>query len=295
MRSSVFVSLITALLALPGPAAAHEAAAERPAKELFGAAAAPAAMQPTPVGFYSKGCLAGGVALPATGPNWQAMRLSRNRYWGHPELLDYIEKLARDAAREGWNGLLVGDMSQPRGGPMLTGHASHQTGLDVDIWVQPMPSRILTARERETVSARSIVKPGPHVMPEENWDPALGRMIRRAALDRRVERIFVAPGIKRKLCETATGDRSWLSRIRPYYGHDDHIHVRLGCPPGTPCTAQAAPPGGDGCGSALAWWYTDEPYRPAKPSATKPRPMTLSALPPLCRAVLDAASASVPR
>ena len=289
MRSPFLLPVIAALFVLPGSAGAQE---NRPAQELFSAVQAPAAMQSKPIGFYSKGCLAGAAALPANGPTWQAMRLSRNRYWGHPELLDYIGKLSRDAAKEGWRGLLVGDMSQPRGGP-VSGHASHQIGLDVDIWIQPMPSRTLSARERETVSAVSVVKPGPHVMPEENWDPALGRMIRRAALDSRVDRIFVAPGIKRKLCETATGNRSWLSRIRPYYGHDDHIHVRLSCPPGTPCKSQAAPPAGDGCGAALAWWYTDEPYKPAKP-AKKPKPMLLSALPPLCRDVLNAEALSTP-
>jgi penicillin-insensitive murein endopeptidase len=282
MRCRFFLSALVALIVFP--AIAQE---NRPAKELFGAARGPAAMQPAPVGFYSKGCLAGAVGLPADGPNWQVMRLSRNRNWGHPELVDYIERLARDAAAEGWPGLLVGDMSQPRGGPMLSGHASHQTGLDVDIWVQPMPSRTLSAHERETISARSLVKPGPHVMPEENWDPALGRMIRRAAQDRRVERLFVAPGIKRKLCETASGDRSWLSRVRPYYGHDDHIHVRLGCPRGTPCKAQAAPPPGDGCGADLAYWYTDAPYKAAPPTKPAP-PMRLSALPPMCREVLAA-------
>jgi len=113
-------------------------------------------------------------------------------------------------------------------------------------------------------------------------------MIRRAAQDRRVERIFVAPGIKRKLCETAAGDRNWLFRVRPYYGHDDHIHVRLGCPRGTPCKAQAAPPPGDGCGADLAYWYSDAPYK-AAPTPTKPAPpMRLSALPPMCRDVLAA-------
>jgi penicillin-insensitive murein endopeptidase len=284
MRLRFLLAALGALL-LVLPASAQE---DRPAKELFGAARGPAAMQPAPVGFYAKGCLAGAEGLPLDGPNWQAMRPSRNRNWGHPELVDYIEKLARDAAKEGWPGLLVGDMSQPRGGPMLTGHASHQNGLDVDIWVQPMPPRTLSMHERETMSARSLVKPGPHVMPEENWDPALGRMIRRAAQDRRVERIFVAPGIKRKLCETASGNRSWMSRVRPYYGHDDHIHVRLACPRGTPCKAQAAPPPGDGCGKELAYWYTEAPYKgPSTPAKPAP-PMRLSALPPMCRDVLAA-------
>ena len=78
------------------------------------------------------------------------MRLSRNRNWGHPMLVELVKKLAIEAkAYDGWPGLLVGDLSQPRGGPMLTGHRSHQMGLDADIWFLAMPNRVLTAQERE--------------------------------------------------------------------------------------------------------------------------------------------------
>jgi penicillin-insensitive murein endopeptidase len=268
---------------------AASAAAEPPAKEIFSAIPLPADLAPRPIGFYSRGCMAGGVQLPPDGPYWQAMRLSRNRQWGQPVLIDYLEKLGRDAARQdGWPGLLVGDMSQPRGGPMATGHASHQTGLDVDIWLVPMPARRLTAQEREDMSAVSIAEPGPHEVHAERWTPTLGRFIRRAALDPRVERIFVAPGIKKKLCETAGSDRAWLRRVRPYYGHDDHLHVRLGCPAGTPCRAQSPPPQGDGCGSDLAYWFTEKPYRPAPKPAKPPKPMTLADLPATCRDVVAA-------
>ena len=109
------------------------------------------------IGSYAKGCLAGGTALPIDGPAWQAMRLSRNRVWGHPELIAFIERLAIGARADGWPGLLVGDMAQPRGGPMRTGHASHQIGLDVDLWLTPMPDRRLTGEERETISAVSML------------------------------------------------------------------------------------------------------------------------------------------
>jgi murein endopeptidase len=39
--------------------------------------------------------------------------LSRNRNWGHPELIQFIEQLSETAARNGWRGLLIGDMAQP--------------------------------------------------------------------------------------------------------------------------------------------------------------------------------------
>jgi penicillin-insensitive murein DD-endopeptidase len=278
--------LTLAVLLAAAPAAA---AADAPARELFGGQPLPAALSPEPIGFYSRGCMAGAVALPPDGPYWQAMRLSRNRHWGLPILVDYIQTLARDAAREdGWPGLLVGDMAQPRGGPMLTGHASHQIGLDADIWLTPMPARRFSEQEREDVSATIITEPGPHEVYADRWTPAHGRLIRRAALDPRVERIFVAPGIKRALCEGASGDRSWLRKVRPYYGHNYHFHVRLSCPPGTRCRAQDPTPPGDGCGSDLDWWFTDEPYAPAPDTPPPDRPLMLADLPPACRIVLDA-------
>ncbi len=95
-----------------------------PAKELFGRKAKPVSLEARAIGFYSRGCLAGGAALPIDGQTWQVMRLSRNRNWGHPAMVSFLERLsARVPAVNGWPGLLVGDMSQPRGGPMLTGHA----------------------------------------------------------------------------------------------------------------------------------------------------------------------------
>lgn len=280
--------LILALLS----GTASLAMAEPSAKQLFGAQQLPAAMPSQPIGFYAKGCMAGAVQLPPDGPNWQAMRLSRNRQWGQPVLIDFIEKLAGDAAaKDGWPGLLIGDMAQPRGGPMVSGHASHQTGLDVDLWLEPMPSHKLSEDEREKKSAQSMVEPGPHeIQPGSPWTAAHGRVIRRAALDPHVERIFVAPGIKKELCATAGSDRGWLSKVRPYFGHNDHFHVRLLCPAGTPCKAQAAPPPGDGCGKDLDYWFSAEPYKPPPkpPKPVKPKPVMLSDLPPACAAVLSA-------
>jgi penicillin-insensitive murein DD-endopeptidase len=129
-----------------------------PAKELFGAVTAPAPLTSRAIGTYAKGCLSGGVALPISGPNWQVMRLSRNRNWGHPRLVRLLERLANDARRlDGWPGLLIGDMAQPRGGPMITGHESHQIGLDADIWLTPMPNCLLTRTEREDLMATSML------------------------------------------------------------------------------------------------------------------------------------------
>ena len=268
-----------------------------PAKELFGAQKTPANLASRAIGFYSKGCLAGAVALPINGPAWQVMRLSRNRNWGHPKLIGLLERLAEDAReRDGWNGLMIGDISQPRGGPMLTGHASHQIGLDADIWLTQMPDRVLTRRERETISATSVVR-DRKTMNYKVWTEAHARLIRRAASYPEVARIFVHPPIKAELCKWATGDRSWLAKVRPYYGHNYHFHIRMKCPAGfAGCKDQPAPvpKDGTGCGEELAYWMGDKPWAPPKPvkpdpNAPKPKPpkpLTITGLPADCRTVV---------
>lgn len=263
------------------------------AKELFGAEKLPSATPPAVHGFYSKGCIGGAVALPMDGPHWQVMRPSRNRRWGHPEMISLLERLSGKAAADGWHGLLIGDISQPRGGPMVSGHASHQLGLDADIWLTPMPAGRLSDYQREHMGARSVLRKNSHIVNDGIWTPAYTALLKDAASFGDVERIFVHPGIKKKLCDTVSGDRSWLSKIRPYWGHDDHIHIRLSCPAGaSDCKPQHEPPPREGCGKDLAWWFTDEPWRPAKGPKKPPARdiMTLASLPPACRSVLDAPS-----
>lgn len=272
--------------------AAAPASADPLAKDLFGHKSLPAATQPAVHGFYSKGCFAGGMAMATDGPHWQAMRLSRNRRWGHPEMIALLGRLSREAVADGWPGLLIGDISQPRGGPMLTGHASHQIGLDADIWFQPMPNRRLSYRERETMEFVSLLKPDSLYVDDRKWTPAHAAILKRAASYDKVERIFVHPGIKKKLCDTVGGDRSWLNKIRPLWGHDSHFHIRISCPEGSAgCRDQRGTGTGDGCDESLAWWFTEEPWRPAKgPAKPKARDvMTMADLPNACGAVLAAA------
>jgi penicillin-insensitive murein DD-endopeptidase len=274
------------------PPLAHPNDPSTPAKELFGRKTTPTAMQARTIGFYSRGCLAGGVALPVNGPAWQVMRLSRNRNWGHPELIRVLESLAKKArAQAGWPGLLVGDMSQPRGGPMLTGHASHQVGLDADIWLTPMPDRELTRAEREDMSATNVVAADRRDVDPTLWTPAHVGVIKTAARMPQVERIFVNAAIKKALCRDNDPDRAWHHKVRPYWGHDYHFHIRIRCPKDSPdCKPQPPVPPGDGCGNDLNWWFQDSVLHPP-PSTTpsKPRPgLTMAALPPGCRMVLNA-------
>ncbi|MBX9589026.1 MAG: penicillin-insensitive murein endopeptidase [Hyphomonadaceae bacterium] len=268
-----------------------------PAKELFGAAKTPAPMAARAIGFYAKGCLAGAAALPIDGPAWQAMRLSRNRNWGHPDLIALIEKLAAEAkAHDGWPGLLVGDLSQPRGGPMLTGHASHQVGLDADIWLTPMPDRRLTEKEREELSATSMLAPDRVSVNPEVWTEAHIRLLKRVASYKQVERVLVHPAIKKAICTNAAAkeqDRAWLNKIRPIWGHYYHFHVRIACPKGsTNCEAQPPVGNEDGCGAELDRWLAliKNPPKPGPPGPEK-APITLNQLPVDCRAVLAGAAA----
>ncbi len=256
------------------------------AKVLFGSQIAPAPLEARSIGSYARGCLAGGMALPVNGSAWQVMRLSRNRNWGNPALIAFLERFAVAAQKVGWPGLLVGDMGQPRGGPMITGHASHQIGLDADIWLMPMPQRVLTQGERETMSAVSVVRSDKIEIDHKIWTPLHQRLIRQASLDPEVARIFVNPAIKKALCDGAGKDRAWLSKVRPWYGHNYHFHIRLACPPGMAgCQNQEPVPPGDGCGADLAWWLGPEPYKDTPEGPPKP-PMKLADLPPACSQVL---------
>jgi penicillin-insensitive murein DD-endopeptidase len=285
--------------------AANSAKPSRPApvaaKRLFGAATSAAPLAARAIGFYSRGCLAGARPLPVDGPTWQAMRLSRNRNWGHPSLIRFVERFAQDVRRlDGWPGLLVGDLSQPRGGPMLTGHASHQIGLDADIWLTPMPERRLSAREREEVAATSMLATDKVSVDPAVWTSAHVKLIKRATTYPEVERVFVHPAIKKALCQaagTAVPERAWLGKVRPIWGHYYHFHVRLACPKDSPnCRRQETAPGEDGCGKELQHWLAllIAPPRPSKPAPPAP-PLTLDQLPHECKGVLTEAAATPAR
>lgn len=281
---------------------ALQAAEPTPAKKLFAAIKLPNRQEPASIGFYAKGCLSGAVAIPSDGPTWQVLHPSRNRRWGNPQMIALVERLSREAHdKDGWNGLLIGDISQPRGGPMLNGHASHQIGLDTDIWLTPMPDRRLSYEERDKFPENSVLKKGTLYVDNGKWTKAHANVIMRAASYSQVERIFVHPGIKKKLCQSWSGDPSLLAKVRPMYGHHYHFHIRMKCPPGSAgCTPQAAPPTDSGCGKELTTWfnklkprpvpkYADRPKKkPTKP--VKPTYLTLNSLPSACSMVLNAKS-----
>ena len=286
-----------AFLALTLPAHAETTAAN-----LFSALPDTTGGPAQSIGIYNKGCAAGLIELPETGPTWQAMRLSRHRNFGHPVLVSYLMDLSADVTRFGWKGLYIGDLGNPRGGPMNSGHASHQTGLDADIWFLKPQRLDLSASERETISSISI-RTEDQLRVNENWDPSYRAMLKAAASDPRVDRIFVAAAIKIEMCKTATAaDAKWLQHIRPEANHQDHLHVRLKCPRGSSLCQTQKPTvselskGGSGCDDTLAYWVSDaylhpKPVKPPKnppPRKRTSRELLMSDLPAQCAAVLKA-------
>lgn len=293
-RLVLLVLLVPSSALAQGLTAADVWKANKAAKELFGGMKAAAPVEARAIGTYAKGCLAGGVALPVESQTWQAMRLSRNRNWGHPELIAMLERLSIKAVKSaGWNGILVGDLAQPRGGPMLSGHASHQLGLDADVWLTPMPNRLIPRAEREEFPPQLMVRKDRKDIDPATWTPTHWRVIKAAAEDSIVERVLVNAAIKRALCrEAPQGDRAWLQKVRPIYGHDYHMHIRIRCPKDSPeCQPQEPVVPGDGCGKELDHWFQDSILypKPPPPDAPKPKPkppLTMADLPQSCRQVL---------
>jgi len=234
----------------------------------------PLAGPPRIIGHHGAACLIGAQQLPAEGVGYQAVDLERRRHYGHPELLDYIQTLGRRVAEAGFGPMLVGDMSQPRGGPMSYGHVSHQSGLDVDIWFR-LDLPVLDRSEREGLEQPILVDPKTARL-DARWTDRHAELIRLAADDPRVARIFVDGAVKRDLCDREWDDRSWLRRIRPWPWHDEHLHVRLRCPADQKeCVDQPEPPAGDGCATILP---TPRPLVEASP---------VRRLPPACAVVLE--------
>ena len=204
--------------------------------------------------------------------------------------------------QDAWPGLLVGDLAQPMGGPMLTGHASHQIGLDADIWLTPMPANTMSPQERETRAAVSMLAENGVSVDAKIWTPDHAKLIKRAASYPEVARIFVHPAIKKALCGWAGTDKgAWLSKVRPWWGHNYHFHVRLSCPAGAQdCVAQPLTANGDGCGKEVDSWLKrmrkpvaqpQTPAKPAKPGKAAP-PLTLADLPADCAKLVGVARQS---
>ena len=187
------------------------------------------------------------------------MKISRKRFYGHPKLVHFIEQLGLQIRREQLGQLLIGDMAQARGGPMPGGHVSHQSGLDVDIWfLLPPAGNLLDLETTENAVSPSVLRADTQKVDFSQWTAAHRRILYIASQAPSVQRVFVNAAIKKDLCQTFPNE-PWLRKVRAWYGHDDHFHVRLRCPSDSPlCVTQPDPPEGDGCDETLDWWFTEE-------------------------------------
>ena len=244
---------------------------------------------PEVIGSPAAGCIGGAAMLPPEGRGYQVMRLSRHRNYGHPTLIHFIQTLGATLEDNHIGVMLVGDLGQPRGGPTASLHRSHQNGLDVDIWYwlpREAQERRFDANEVETLPAPSVLAPDGQSLDPTRWTAAQIAMVQSAASTEEVDRIFVNPIIKKSLCDQPQ-TRSWLHKVRPWWKHDDHMHVRLRCPPGNDqCVSQKPVPPGDGCGTELDWWL--QAVGPHAPHPVAPPPPAPIVLPVACGAILRA-------
>lgn len=244
----------------------------------------PSSSPPHAIGQTSNGCIAGAEPLATEGAGHRVMNLHRNRYYGHPHLIRVLQEIAGFVHQRGYGRLQIGDLSQPRGGPMPSGHHSHQSGLDADVWFELETQHHHKNESHESPGAPSMLNAERDGLDLRLWSNTQREILKKAALIPQVDRIFVNPHVKLDLCKHMQGQRDWLQKIRPWYGHHEHFHLRIDCPAGSVyCESQDPLPRGDGCDDpALDWWL----LQPLPPS--RPQPVPVKNMPDECRSVLYA-------
>jgi penicillin-insensitive murein endopeptidase len=221
------------------------------------------------IGFYTADCIRNSQKLNETGFGYQVIRLTRNRFYGHPDLIEFIYYLGEKSRTSLNSTLLIADLSEQTGGPLPTDHNSHQTGLDADILYlnHNNEDNMLSVLESEEIEPVSVLNTDKTKINEEMWSDNNSHLLKIAAIHKKVERIFVNPILKKELCKNHK-DEKWLNKIRPWYGHDGHFHVRLKCPENsTLCEKQEPVDIEDGCGEDLEQWLTGT----IKSDKTKPQ------------------------
>ncbi|MGZ3690731.1 MAG: penicillin-insensitive murein endopeptidase [Pseudobdellovibrio sp.] len=234
-------------------------------------------------GTYQAGCISGAKKLPISGKGYQVVRTSRERFYGHQNLVNYLTELGKKIQQNKYPTMMIGDMSYPRGGPFYNGHASHQIGLDVDISFNSSHQKKFTNEEIENWPSPSFVQDRKILL--ATWGKEQTQLVELAADFPEVNRIFVSPAIKKYFCETHK-DAPWLYKLRSWWGHDDHIHVRLSCPADSPdCKSQTAlDPKNNSCGTELDWWFSAEADTQAT-AQEAPGVREFPVLPPQCETV----------
>ena len=180
---------------------------------------------------------------------------------------------------------------------MLTGHASHQVGLDADIWLTPMPDARADARRSARRCRRPMwCAPTGTTSIRRSGRPAHVAIIKAAA--RETRRSSASSSMRRSRrrsaatpAATAPGSQGAARCGGTTITSTSAWAVRAAS---RDCEPQAPVPPGDGCGKELDWWFRDAIIK--QPPAPKPKPgrqaeaeargMTMADLPPACRQVL---------
>jgi penicillin-insensitive murein endopeptidase len=243
-------------------------------------------------GGYSAGCVRGARALPMDGPGFQLARPSRGKIYGHPQLVDFVKDLGAAVKKRRHGVLFIADLGQPRGGPAPNGHSSHQSGLDADIWYwhpRRAVRKVMPVDKRERLTAPRVVS-FKREKKTRYFNRAVRGKLELAAKDPRVARIFVNPVVKKVLCESVPKRRrGWLRKLRPWWGHDRHFHVRLECPADSPgCEKQEPIKAGDGC-DEIDWWLDEKAQaeRREQRASYRKRVRELPQMPEACRSILE--------
>lgn len=241
-------------------------------------------------GTYQAGCITGAKPLALEAPGHFVVRRQRNRSHGHPVLISYLNGLSQKLVQNKYPTMIVEDIGYPRGGPFFNGHNSHNIGLDVDISLR-LVTKLPTPAESDAWVSPSYVDDRKFI--KSNWGPDQVHITELAANAPEVNRIFVAPAIKKYFCEK-NPNAPWLYKLRSWWGHDDHLHVRLSCPPDSPNCKDQAPLDStvNGCNTAeFAWWFSaeaDKEFADMQKPNPNPQPRPFPALPAQCEAVKTA-------
>ncbi len=254
------------------------------AKPDWSGIATPTKNPPQIYGSYSAGCIDGAVAMPEEGVGYQGMNRLRNRFYGHPSMINFIEKFSRKVDSKYGRKILVNDIGQPRGGPAPLNssvHVSHQIGLDADIWFKT----ITRGSEVSDIDHLSVLADDQKSLNLSRWNNNSANILKTAARFDEVERILVNPAVKKAMCEKYKGAK-WLNKIRPWWGHDSHFHVRLVCPASDAyCVKQRPVPVDDGCGADMDWWFSAEAQEAGREKYAAER--VYPKLPEMCEQVFD--------
>lgn len=223
------------------------------------------------IGATSNGCILNAESLPLEGQGYQITHIIQERFFGHRDLVNVLTEAGKLAANNRWGFILIGDLSAQKGGKILENHRSHQNGLDVDILYR-MPEERLTAEELILPEEPDYVDLEKNRVNLGLWKLKNLELLKYFAKHDQVDRIFVNPAIKKSLCESASGGREWLSKLRPWWGHSEHFHVRLKCPKDSPdCVNQTPLSKSDGCNDNLEWWL-NENINPSLSTETQEKP-----------------------